>query len=90
MIAILIGHSRRGDRGAVSCGGVSEWHYNRDVAEHLAADLGAAGVANKVYPVYPRSSYGGAMRWLAAELKKDGAEAAVELHFNSFLLGNYV
>ena len=83
MIAICVGHSRRGDRGAVSCGNVSEWEYNRNVGDLVVADLAAAGIAAKMYAVYPRSSYAGAINWLAAQLRADGAEAAVELHFNS-------
>ena len=45
--------------------------------------LADAGIVSNVYAVYPRSSYGGAMAWLARQLRTDGATAAVELHFNS-------
>jgi len=83
MIALCVGHSRRNDRGAVSAGNVTEWVFNRDVANLTRDDLAAAGVEALVYSVYPRSSYGAAIRWLATELRKDGVDAAVELHFNS-------
>ena len=34
-VAICVGHSRQGDTGAVSCGGINEWTYNKKVAEFI-------------------------------------------------------
>ena len=82
-IALCVGHSRRGDKGAVSCGNVSEWEYNRTVAGFTKTHLADAGVESVIYSVYPRSSYGGAINWLSQKLRVDGIDAAVELHFNS-------
>ena len=82
-IGLCVGHSRRGDKGAVSAGGVSEWEYNRTVANMTKGHLADAGIESVVYAVYPRSSYSAAIRWLAAELRKDGIGAVLELHFNS-------
>lgn len=83
MIAICVGHSRKGDSGAVSVGKVTEWTYNRAVAYHLGRALDARGIPCKVWARYEGNSYFGAMEWLALELRKAKATAAIELHFNS-------
>jgi N-acetylmuramoyl-L-alanine amidase len=69
--------------GALSVGGVSEWHYNSDIAKRVFRKLLDLGHEACVIQVYPRPTYGAAMDWLAEELRKRGAECAVELHFNS-------
>ena len=82
--AICIGHSRIGDKGARSVGGVSEWTYNSEVATLLAEQLKQRGIASVIIDDYPSESYGGAMRWLAREIDKHKVDVAIELHFNSF------
>lgn len=83
MIAILVGHSRRGDMGALSVDGVAEWHYNSDIARRVRRKLEGLGHEACVISTYPRAGYGSAMAWLRGELSKIQAECAVELHFNS-------
>lgn len=83
MIAICVGHSRRGDMGAQSVDGVSEWHYNSDIARRVRRKLEGLGHDACVISTYPRSGYGSAMEWLRGELCKMRAAAAIELHFNS-------
>ena len=80
MIALCVGHSRQGDSGAASIDGTTEWDYNSDLAERIAAKTQQE---IRVYNAYGGKGYTSAMRWLAKKLKKDGAEFAIELHFNA-------
>lgn len=82
-IAICVGHSRKGDAGASSVGCVSEWEYNQPIAKALVDTLKAAGHDARLYDTYGGASYTSAVNWLADKLKSDGAEFAVELHFNA-------
>lgn len=83
-VAICIGHSRIGDKGARSVGGISEWIYNSEVATLLAKQLKQRGIASAIIDDYPCESYSGAMSWLSKEVDKINADVAIELHFNSF------
>ena len=83
MIAICVGHSRPGDRGAVSVADVSEHAYNARIAELLAVALDNRRVACQVINRYEGKSYGSAMTWLAAKVREIKADLAVELHFNA-------
>lgn len=82
-VAICVGHSRIGDRGAVSTGNVSEWVYNSEVAEALRWRLERAGVDVDVVSSYPRKTYRAAMKWLADMMRGKGYDCVLELHFNS-------
>lgn len=82
MIAICVGHSR-GDGGAVSVGGVSEWHFNRDIGTRVRNLLIDRGFTACFIDRYAQASYGRAMDYLATHLKSMRAECAIELHFNS-------
>lgn len=82
-VAICVGHSRIGDKGARSVGGVSEWTYNSKVAKLLAKQLEHRGISSVVIDDYPSKSYTGAMKWVAEEISKHKADIAIELHFNS-------
>ena len=81
--AICIGHSRSGDKGATSSGGVSEWTYNVPVGELVRDRLVAHGVEVLLLTDYQGGSYGSAMDWVAGQLDKFGADCAIELHFNA-------
>jgi N-acetylmuramoyl-L-alanine amidase len=83
MIAICVGHSRSGDRGAESVGGVSEWEFWQPIAYRAAEILRDKGMSAKVVDVYDGGSYGAAMSWLGRHLEEMGAVRTVELHFNS-------
>jgi len=83
-VAICVGHSRRGDKGADSISGVTEWEYNKKVADILQAQLRHQGITSVVFDEYPADSYGGAMNWLARAIRKEECDIAIELHFNSF------
>ena len=84
-VAICVGHSRKGDTGAVSCGGINEWTYNKKVAEYLKSDLQEYGISSFVVDDYGGTygSYTSAMNWLIKHLKKEKASIAIELHFNA-------
>jgi len=84
-VAICVGHSRKGDTGAVSCGGINEWTYNKKVAEYLKSDLQEYGIASFVVDTYGGTygSYVSSMNWLAKHLKEQKASVALELHFNA-------
>lgn len=81
--ALCVGHSRRGDRGAVNTKGVSEHAFNLPLAERVCELLEAAGHTCKIFSSYDADSYESAMRWVAKEVGAWRADAAVELHFNS-------
>ena len=80
MIALCVGHSRQGDSGAASVDGTTEWDYNSDLAEKIAAKTQEEV---RIYSSYGGNGYTGAMRWLSKKLKNDGVEFAIELHFNA-------
>ena len=82
-VAICVGHSRTGDSGAVSVGGMPEWSYNSIVADLLMRKVGEAGHRARVYKLYEGRSYGAAMRWIGKRLRQDGADIALEIHFNA-------
>ena len=84
-VAICVGHSREGDTGAVSCGGINEWTYNKKVAEYLKSDLQEYGINSFVVDKYGGTygSYTSAINWLTKHLKEQKASIAVELHFNA-------
>ena len=84
LIALCVGHSRRGDSGASSTSGVSEQSfYSRFIVKQLAGELMAMGFEVVIIDEYEGGSYGSAMRWLAGELKRLGVDLAYELHFNA-------
>lgn len=83
MIAICVGHSRPGDRGAVGVADVSEHAFNVPVAQLIAEVLDEHGIASMVIDRYAGKSYGEAMTWLAAKVREIKADLAVELHFNA-------
>ena len=84
-VAICVGHSRQGDTGAVSCGGINEWTYNKKVAEYLKSDLQEYGISSFIVDQYGGTygSYTSSMNWLAKHLKEQKASVALELHFNA-------
>jgi N-acetylmuramoyl-L-alanine amidase len=83
-VAICVGHSRIGDKGATSVGGVDEWAYNKKVADLLKSHLRHQGVQSVVFDDYPSESYSGAMDWLGQSIAKEKCDIAIELHFNSY------
>jgi N-acetylmuramoyl-L-alanine amidase len=82
-VAICIGHSRPGDKGAQSVSGVSEWSYNVAVGEALQKMLTISGVEAVMITSYLGDSYGFAMTWLASEIDRLNVDCAIELHFNA-------
>lgn len=83
MIALCVGHSRPGDSGAESVGGVSEHAFNSRIAAKVASTLTASGMACTVVTAYQGSGYTSAMKWLAEKLRTCKATVALELHFNA-------
>ena len=82
MLALCVGHSRPGDSGAVSIGGISEHAFNTRIAAKVCSILTAKGMACAVIDVYQGAGYASAMKWLAQRLTSLKATAAIELHFN--------
>lgn len=82
-VAVVVGHSRIGDAGSISHGGISEWEYNRMVAIHLKSKLMARGYHAMVVYNIPRDDYRSAMSWVADKIKEFEADIAIELHFNA-------
>lgn len=82
LIGICVGHSRKGDSGASSASGASEWTYNQKVAEILRLELEKNNINSVVFTKYDGTGYTGAMMWLCAQLGLLKVDFAVELHFN--------
>jgi N-acetylmuramoyl-L-alanine amidase len=82
-VAICIGHSRPGDQGAVSAGGITEWDFNQAIGRKLVELLDAERIVGVLIDTYHGASYGAAMRWLGGEVRHVAADAAIELHFNA-------
>jgi len=82
-IGICVGHSRRGDSGAESVDGVSEWTYNSEVARELELELDRRGIDAIIIDDYQRSTYTAAIKRCATLLDKEHCTHAIELHFNS-------
>ena len=82
-VAICVGHSRSGDSGAVSVGDVSEWHFNRPIAQSLKGLLTSKGFDVLYLDQYQGSGYSSSMSWVADQINEFGADIAVELHFNA-------
>ena len=70
-VAICVGHSRIGDKGATSVGGVDEWSYNKKVADLLKNHLRHQGVQSVVFDDYPSESYSGAMDRIGESIAKE-------------------
>jgi N-acetylmuramoyl-L-alanine amidase len=83
LVAVCVGHSRTGDRGAVNVEGVTEWAFNQPLAKRVCELVKDAGHDAVVVSLYNGSGYSTAMNWLARHLKELKVDAAVELHFNS-------
>lgn len=85
VIALCLGHARKGDQGAWSVGGVPEelWHVRTELLDRVQAELGSRGVRSFIVEEYEGRDYASAMRWLAGHLRDRGATAAVEFHFNA-------
>ncbi len=83
MIAVCIGHSRPGDRGAVSADGTTEHAFNSKVGRILVQLLKEQGHAAVMIDRYEGGTYAAAQQWLAKSLGVIGATVALELHFNA-------
>lgn len=84
LVALCLGHGRDGDEGNVGAGGVSEEDFNLPVLHAVAHFLRDEGVKVVTITHYQGNGYTAAMNWLAEELKRLGATAAIEFHFNAF------
>lgn len=83
LVAICVGHSRSGDKGAVSVDGFSEWAFNQPLAQRVCELVEQAGYPVVLVDRYEGASYSSAMLWLVKHLKDLKVDVAVELHFNS-------
>ncbi len=83
LVALCVGHSRSGDRGAVNVEGISEWAFNQPLAKRVCELIEQAGHATVLVDHYDGTSYSSAMLWLAKHLKELKVDVAIELHFNS-------
>lgn len=82
-VALCVGHSRNGDKGAVAINGLSEWDFNRERAVRVKALLDSMRIKSQVIDYYQGSSYSSSMQWLANHLLRNEFTLAVELHFNA-------
>jgi N-acetylmuramoyl-L-alanine amidase len=83
LVAICVGHSRAGDKGAVNTDGVTEWSFNQPLAKRICELVEDAGHSTVLIDRYEGKSYNSAMLWLTKRLKELKVDVAIELHFNS-------
>lgn len=83
VVAICVGHSRSGDKGAVNVDGVTEWAFNQPLAKRICELIEQAGHSAVMVDRYEGGTYTSAMLWLAKRVKEVKADVALELHFNS-------
>ena len=84
-VALCVGHSRRGDNGAVAAdGSTQEWTFWRRVAHLAKRGRMAYDPQVAVYDVYAGRSYTEAMSDCAARVRDFNADCAIELHFNAY------
>ena len=81
-IAICVGHSRRGDKGAQSVSKEQEWDYNKKVAQEYKTHLAKHNINSVIISTYDADGYTNAMRDLTKNLNAFNVDFAVELHFN--------
>jgi len=82
-VAVCVGHSRKGDNGAVNTAGASEHQYNQKVGQLTCDLLNARGFSAVLFDAYSGNGYASAMSWVGEQCRKIKADVAVELHFNS-------
>ena len=82
-VAVCVGHSRSGDKGAVNTNGVTEHQFNRKIGQLVCAVLNERGHNAILFDTYSGSGYSSAMSWVGQQCKLNKAVCAVELHFNS-------
>ena len=82
-VAIVVGHSRMGDHGAVAADGTtSEWGYNNELAWMIQDHL-PTSIHSTVVDVIPEITYTKSVRYLQKKLNPLDLDLVVELHFNS-------
>ena len=81
--ALCIGHSRRGDRGAINTKGISEHVFNLPLAERVCELLEERKHECTIFSSYDADDYVSAMAWVAKAVGAWRADAALEFHFNS-------
>jgi N-acetylmuramoyl-L-alanine amidase len=87
-IGICVGHSRH-TRGRIEGGALShdgkqcEHTYNLPLAILIRTEIERQGLRAIIVSDYEGAGYESAQRWLAAKLKAEGVQVAIELHFNA-------
>jgi N-acetylmuramoyl-L-alanine amidase len=83
-LALLVGHSRVGDDGALAFDKTTtEWNYNRNLAHFITLYLNDH-INVTIIDSYKGSSYAEAMDNLKMVVDPLNADLVLELHFNSF------
>lgn len=83
-VGLVIGHSRRGDEGAVSYNGYSEWEYHHKILFPTLVPIVKQSAEVTVISHLASSSYSAAMTELAAKLRAAKVDFVISFHFNSF------
>jgi len=82
-VAIVVGHSRMGDWGAVAADTMTtEWVYNNELAWMIQDHL-PSSIHSTVIDSIPAKTYAKAVQYLQKKLNPLDIELVVELHFNS-------
>ena len=88
-IGLAVGHSRKGDEGAMTAResgySISEFTFNSDLVRRIAPALTMDYV---IYNDYKDPTYVGAVDYLAQKLIDDEIDAVVELHY--LIVGHFL
>jgi N-acetylmuramoyl-L-alanine amidase len=84
-LVLAVGHSRAGDKGALSYDGTtSEWTYNQQLAYLIQPYLNDESIKVTVVDHYDGYSYSTANNYLKDLVDPLEADLVLELHFNSY------
>lgn len=81
-VAIVVGHNKY--TGASAIDGSDEWIWNKVIANNLKDELAKLGISSEIFIRDSSKGYSSAMRKHADNIGAYGADAAIELHFNSY------
>jgi len=83
-VALVLGHHRRFDSGAISTHGISEITYNTPVIKETEHLLKQKNITTLTYLSSDATSYSSAVDELVSKLRFFKPDLAIELHFNAY------
>lgn len=82
-LAIVVGHNRQSQGAVRSDTGESEWIYNSTLAAHMVEASKNHNIQAEIFFRAPGLGYSREIAQVYSEVDEWGADASIELHFNS-------